>query len=309
MSKILMLKPVFQERIWGGNNLSKKYGYRLDSDKIGECWAISAHPNGCCSILDGKYKDMLLSDVFKSNKHLFNNSKDDEFPLLVKFLDANNDLSVQVHPNDEYAKKHCNCLGKTESWYVLDCKKDSKIVYGHNAKTLEEFKYLIQNSMWGKLLRLQDIKIGDFLYVPSGKIHAVKAGTIVYEVQQSSDITYRVYDYDRVDKNNQKRELHINESIETTLVPDEYIENKIITTNVDGNIINLLTKSKYFSVENWKIKNKYERKNPGYLLVTVLEGSGIICDRNVKKGDNLIITSLVENAVFEGLFEVMISYV
>ena len=148
-------------------------------------------------------------------------TKTEVFPLLTKILDANTNLSVQVHPDDAYADLHENGeLGKTECWYIIDCKEDAEIIYGHNAKTKAEFTEMIENGEWSPLLRRVKIKPGDFFYVPSGTIHALGEGTVVLETQQSSDATYRLYDYDRVDQKGQLRELHIDKSIAVTTIPD-----------------------------------------------------------------------------------------
>ena len=219
MGHILWVEPVFKEMIWGGNQLKEKYGYAIPSDQTGECWAPSAHPNGDNKIIEGEFKGQTLSKVFDEHRELFGNIKDKQFPLLVKIIDACNDLSVQVHPNDEYAALHENSLGKTECWYVLDCKEDTKMVMGHHAKTKEELVKAIENDDYDHLLNKFDIKKGDFFYIPSGTIHAICKGSLIYEAQQSSDITYRVYDYHRKDKDGNERQLHVKQSIDVTTVP------------------------------------------------------------------------------------------
>ena len=152
------------------------------------------------SIVDnGPYKCKSLRWVYENDKSLFNNLTLKEFPLLVKIIDANNDLSVQVHPNDEMAKDY-NDLGKTECWYVIDCLPNSEIIYGHNALTKTELDNLIVNRRWTDLLKTKPIKPGDFIYVPAGKIHAIPTGCLILETQQSSNITFRLYDYDRKDE-------------------------------------------------------------------------------------------------------------
>ena len=179
MGHILWVEPVFKEMIWGGNQLKEKYGYAIPSDQTGECWAPSAHPNGDNKIKEGEFKGQTLSKVFDEHRELFGNIKDKQFPLLVKIIDACNDLSVQVHPNDEYADLHENSLGKTECWYVLDCKEDTKMVMGHHAKTKEELVKAIENDDYDHLLNKFDIKKGDFFYIPSGTIHAICKGSYI----------------------------------------------------------------------------------------------------------------------------------
>lgn len=309
MSSILIIKPLFKERIWGGTNLKNKFGYELESDNIGECWAISALENNSGVIANGEFAGQTLRDLYKNHRELFNNSNIEEFPLLVKFLDAVTDLSVQVHPNDEYALKNHNCYGKTECWYVLDCKENNTVVYGHNAKNREELKQMINNKEWNKLLKEQVIKPGDFVYVPSGKIHALKGGTMVIEVQQSSDITYRVYDYDRKDKDGNLRELHLDRSIDVTTVPDSQIENNFVVSQFGKSKISFLLDEEVFKVEKWDIEGNYKRKNPGYVLVSILEGKGKINNEEVSIGMHLIVTSLDKEIECEGSFSALISYV
>ena len=159
MGHILWVEPVFKEMIWGGNQLKEKYGYAIPSDQTGECWAPSAHPNGDNTIKEGEFKGQTLSKVFDEHRELFGNIKDKQFPLLVKIIDACNDLSVQVHPNDEYAAVHENgSLGKTECWYILDCKEDANIVIGHHAKDKKELADMIHEGRWNELIRTIPIK-------------------------------------------------------------------------------------------------------------------------------------------------------
>ena len=236
MGHILWVEPIFHEKIWGGKRLKDVYGYDIPSDQTGECWAPSAHPSGDNTIIEGEFKGQTLSKVFNEHRELFGNIKDKEFPLLIKIIDACDDLSVQVHPGDEYARIHENSLGKTECWYVLDCKEDTKMVMGHHAKTKEELVQAIENDDYDHLLNKFDIQKGDFFYIPSGTIHAICKGSLIYEAQQSSDITYRVYDYHRKDKDGNERELHVQQSIDVTTVPYQPydIENQVEETIENG---------------------------------------------------------------------------
>lgn len=218
----LFLQPVFKERIWGGTTLNDAFGYDIPTEHTGECWAISAHPNGPSIIENGPYAGMTLDNLYREYPDLFGNLKEEVFPLLTKILDANMDLSVQVHPDDSYAMLHENGeLGKTECWYIIDCKEDADMIFGHNAKTKEELQQQIQEGKWNDLLRRVKIKPGDFFYVPSGTIHALCEGKLVLETQQSSDTTYRVYDYDRRDAEGNLRDLHLEKAIEVTTVPHQ----------------------------------------------------------------------------------------
>ncbi len=215
----LFFEPVLQERIWGGEKLSS-FGYELSSDHTGECWAFSAHPNGPSIVKNGTYQGLSLADLWKEHRELFGNLEGETFPLLTKILDANDDLSVQVHPDDHYAKEHENGeLGKTECWYIIDCEEDAELIFGHNAKSKEELDKMIDEGKWEDLLRVVKIKKGDFFYVPSGTVHALCKGTLVLETQQNSDTTYRLYDYHRKDAAGKERELHLGKSKDVIQVP------------------------------------------------------------------------------------------
>ena len=193
-----MLKPVFKDAIWGGKLLSD-FGYKEAGDSAGECWGISAHKNGDCTVMNGEFAGKTLSWCWENHRELFGNMEGDVFPLLIKILGAEDDLSIQVHPNNEYAAEHENgALGKTECWYILDCKENATIVIGHNAKDKEELADMIHNARWNELIREVPIKKGDFFQINPGCLHAIKGGTLLIETQQSSDVTYRVYDYDRL---------------------------------------------------------------------------------------------------------------
>lgn len=309
MGHILFTQPVFKEMIWGGHKLKDIYGYNIPSNHTGECWAISAHKNGDCLVSNTEFKGQSLSKVFKENKALFGNIEGDEFPLLVKIIDASSNLSVQVHPDDDYARVHENSLGKTECWYVLDCDENTQMVMGHHAKTKEEFVECIENDEYDKLLNKFTINKGDFYYIPSGTIHAICAGSLIYEAQQSSDITYRVYDYHRKDANGNERQLHVKQSIDTTSVPHltrnqedvkviKY-ENYVQTTYIESN---------YFSLNKYEINGevKLNHEEP-FSLVSVIEGNGKINGEEISKGIHFIICHDVNTIELEGNLTLMVT--
>ena len=217
------------------------------------------------------------------------------FPFLIKILDATSDLSIQVHPGDEYAYKNENGeLGKTECWYIIDCDENAEAVYGHNARTKQELINMIESKQWDQLLRRRKIKRGDFFYVPAGVIHALCKGTLVLEIQQNSDTTYRIYDYDRVDSRGIQRELHLKKAMDVITIPHQsiYTENKII--DFKGAAITKLVEYEYFSVYKWDIISilSLEQKET-FQLVSVIEGSGHIQTGGgtffIKKGDHFIL--------------------
>ncbi|KAA0764915.1 mannose-6-phosphate isomerase, class I [Bacillus sp. SH5-2] len=313
MKSPLFLQPVLQERIWGGKSLGN-FNYDLSSEFIGECWGISAHPNGMSVVREGLYVGKTLEQLWRDEKHLFGVCPSEKFPLLTKVLDANKDLSVQVHPNDEFAKVYENGeLGKTECWYIIDCKEDAQLVYGHNASTKLEFEEMIKDGNWGDLLRRVSIKPGDFFYVPSGTIHALCEGTVVLETQQSSDTTYRVYDYDRIDTNGKKRELHLDKAIQVARIPhkDHQVQPETIERN--GALITTYVHEAYFSVYKWEIEEEASfQQREIFQLVSVIEGEGTLVtidgEFSIKKGDHFILPITIGNFVIKGNIAAIVSH-
>lgn len=310
MQDILFLEPVFHEKIWGGEKLKTHYNYQIPSNKTGECWAISAHKNGDCLIANGEHKGKKLSQLWANNRELFGNMVGDQFPLLTKILDASDDLSVQVHPDDEYGLRVEKELGKTECWYIIDCEENAEIVYGHNANTKAEFNQMIDDGEWNSLLKRVKVKPGDFYYVPAGTVHAICEGILILETQQSSDTTYRVYDYDRRDNNNNLRELHIDKSKEVTTIPHVDSDNDPKVTHQKGLDITTYVSNEFFTVEKWHVNgNAVTSKEAPFVLISVLDGEGSINNNNIKKGTHFIVTSAVKEMNFEGNMELMISFI
>lgn len=313
MKEVLFLNPVFQERIWGGNRLHEEFGYEIPSDKTGECWAISGHKNGEATIKNGEWKGESLAHLYANHPEFFGEKeKGQNFPLLVKVLDAKADLSVQVHPGDEYAQEFEGELGKTECWYVLDCQPNAKIVYGHNAKTKEELKTWIEEGKWSELLHEVPVQKGDFFYVPSGMVHAIGEGIMILEIQQSSDTTYRVYDYDRKDDAGNLRELHLKQALDVITVPCEYPVCKKVEEHTKGGVITTLAEEHYFSVYRWDIDGifHWQQKAP-YTLVSIIDGAGrLIVDGTsyeLQKGDHFLLPYDVTDTQWEGKFTAVLA--
>ena len=290
---ILFLNPVFKEMIWGGNQLAEKFGYEIPSDKTGECWAVSAHPNGDCTVREGEYAGRKLSELFKEEPELFGNLPLDRFPLLIKIIDAKADISLQVHPDDAYAKVHENgSLGKTECWYILDCPEDATLVVGHNAGSREELKEMIDQKRWSELIREVPVKKGDFIQINPGTVHAIKGGLMILETQQNSDITYRVYDYDRL-SNGKPRELHVQQSIDVITVPAPSAEDSVShAADLPANTMNELIACDYYKVYKLTVTEpvSFEQEHP-FLIMSVIEGEGLVNGQMIRKGDHFILPS------------------
>lgn len=303
--EIIFLNPAFVEKIWGSQKLKSKFNFDIPVNKnIGEAWLVSAHPNGMSYVKNGKYSGLSLKELYETKPEVFGFPQETEFPLLTKILDANDNLSVQIHPDDEYSKKHHNALGKTECWYVLDCKKDQKVVYGHKITDYNKLVKYLDNNQFDNILNYKKIKKGDFIYVPNKKIHGLLAQTMVFELQQSSDITYRLYDYNRVDDKGNPRALHLADSKNNIIVPD------IDSSSANGHD-NFLVDNQYFKLiklEN-KGNKKYNFLAAKWIQATVLIGNGKIDNQEIKIGDSFILPNGYNSFSLEGDLLVMVSYV
>lgn len=288
--ELLFMEPVFKDMLWGGTKLHDEFGFSIPSDTTGECWSVSAHPNGDCKIAGGTYDGYFLSQLWNSHRELFGNYPGEVFPLLIKIIDAREDLSIQVHPDDEYARIHEDgSLGKTECWYILDCDEDASLIVGHRAKDAKELKEMILSQRWDEFIREVPVKKGDFFQIEPGCLHAIKGGNLVFETQQNSDITYRVYDFDRL-LNGSKRELHVQQSLDTIKAPFHEVEHTIEVTESQG-----IKKTHYITCPFYSV-DKYEIHDEGILRfsgpftnVTVIEGEGSVNGHAVKKGDSFIV--------------------
>ncbi len=308
MKNPLFLEPVFKTMIWGGNKLATEFGYSIPGNNTGECWAISAHKNGDCTIKSGEYQGKTLSWLWDNKKELFGNTPGEVFPLLIKIIDAKTDLSIQVHPDDNYAREKENgALGKTECWYILDCDEDGEIVIGHNARDKEELTQMIREKRWQELIRVCPIKKGDFFQIEPGTVHAIKKGTMILETQQNSDITYRLYDYDRLD-NGKPRELHIDKSIDVIRCPHTDPEVGGNTINSENCDIEELIRCDYYTVRRVRIHGEQEfEQQEKFLTISVIGGSGTIDETPLKKGDHLILPYGYGSYCLKGDMELILS--
>ncbi len=309
--EILFLNPVFTHNIWGGSRLREEFGYPVEGNDIGECWGISAHPNGEGTIRDGVYAGEKLSTLWKTHPELFGNVSYDRFPLLVKIIDAKDDLSIQVHPDDAYAGLHENgSLGKTECWYVLDCPEGASLVIGHNAGTREELADMIHQGRWGEFIREIPVKKGDFIQIDPGTVHAIKGGLLILETQQNSDITYRVYDYDRL-SNGKLRQLHVEQSIDVITVPAKSAGDSVQhAADLPGNQVSELYRCHYYRVAKANVNGELSfDMNAPFMLMTVLSGEGFVNGRALKKGDHFLVPNGVKKVELSGRMELILSNV
>jgi len=309
MKELLRFTPVIKKTVWGGRRLAQEFHYCADSDGIGECWGISAHPHGDCVVAQGRFQGMKLSQLYREHRELFGNLQSPDFPLLVKIIDAEKKLSIQVHPHDEYARLHENgSQGKTECWYVMDCPEKAELIIGHHARTREQLEMMIREGRYEELIRRVSVHKGDFIRINPGTIHSITEAMLILEIQQNSDITYRVYDYERL-VNGQPRALHVEQSIAVTNVPDQSDKENIMQAGaLSKNMIHQLIDCAYFRVYKLEINRKYLMKMKApFIQISVLSGMGTIDGKKLEKGDHIILPNGYDEAEFDGELEMILS--
>ena len=304
---ILFLTPTFSHTVWGGDKLRTEFGYDEPGDDIGECWGISAHPQGDDIVADGEFKGKHLSELWNEHRELFGGAEGDRFPLLTKIISAKDDLSIQVHPDDEYAGEHENgSLGKTECWYILSAEEGSKLVVGHNAKSREELAEMIDGGKWNDLIRKVDIHPGDFVQINPGTVHAICGGVTLLETQQNSDITYRLYDYDRM-PGGKPRQLHLSQSKDVITVPSGDPKDMVIHDSSNDDVVQLIS-CKYYEVYRLIVKGSLTHEfNRKFVLMSVVEGEGSINGHKINKGDHFILPSGNTNTQLSGDLKIIAS--
>ena len=293
--EIIKLYPQCTDYLWGGTKLKEKYGKITDKDIVAESWELSYHKDGPTKVADGRTLQESLSE-----EQLGKNCKDFPFfPMLVKLIDAKQDLSVQVHPSDAYALKNENSFGKTEMWYIVEADEGAGIYLGFKRDvTQEEYESAIANNTLTELLNFFEVKAGECYFIPSGTIHAIAKGCLICEIQQNSNLTYRVYDYGRKDKNGNTRELHVEKALKvTTLEKYEYAPMQITTPQGE-----LLGVSRYFTTTLVNVNGeKILKQDKGsFKCVTCVQGEGKINGENIRLGDSFFITAGDENIQLQG---------
>lgn len=257
-----LLKPIGKDYLWGGQRLNYDYNKAINMSPLAETWECSVHPDGLSIVDSGVYKGKTLKWLIETHPEMCGNRYRnlDLFPILIKFIDANKDLSVQVHPSDEYAKANeCSQNGKTEMWYVIDAAPDSYITYGLQHKTSKgEIRNLIEKNQLESVLQKIPVKTNDVFFVTPGTIHAIGAGILIAEIQENSNLTYRLYDYNRLDANGSKRELHIDKALDVAdlNVNNGPIQPMRVLKYRPGCAVELLCRCKYFLVERMLINTE-----------------------------------------------------
>ena len=293
-----MLKPYISETIWGGRRLINEYGIETEKSNAAEGWMLSALHNGPSLVYGGEANGMEFYKLLEENKDWWgsNAASFKDFPILIKFIDAMDNLSVQVHPTKEYCEKTGKGRSKTECWYILDCDEDAQLLLGFKDKiTPEEFRESVEKGNLTDYTGAVKVHKGDFFFIDSGTLHAICKGVLLAEVQESSDTTYRIFDYNRVGKDGKPRELHINDALAVTKLekysqPDFCKGETLYNDNKK-----LLAKCDLFTVFNLKVKGEYEDNcdEKSFVSLLILEGEGeLLCageKLSFKKGDSIFI--------------------
>lgn len=294
---IIFLKPFLSEKIWGGKRL-QEFNYDIASDHVGEALIISALDKMSSTIINPSLEGMDYLSFYQQNPDFFNHYSK-PYPLLTKIIDANDKLSVQVHPDDAYAHEKHQSLGKTECWYILDAEPGAQLVYGVKTHNRTASEQLVQQKQWDQLLNYIPVKKGDFIFVPAGMVHAIGKGILIYELQQSSDITYRLYDYDRLE-NNKPRQLHLEDSLNV-------IKYDLTIPSPSNNQV--LVDCDLFHLEHIKVDGDYTINYPQapWVEVTVIDGHGSVQDTSIAKGSCFVIRHNTKVQV-QGNVELLIAY-
>lgn len=316
----LRFEKVFIEKVWGGREFEKSLEMTLPENlNIGESWEISAHPNGMSIVENGHLKGKTLQEIYSEYKEKLTGEKvyneyKDRFPLLIKYLDVNDRLSIQVHPDDEIALKKHNELGKSESWFIMEASDDATLIMGmREGITKEKFLEKTKKNEFKGLFEEIKVKKGELIDITPGMVHASLTGSVLFaEIQENSDVTYRIYDFDRVESNGKKRELHLEDAAD---VID--FNKKAVVINTDfskGEKRKTIIRKKYYSIDKIRIEDVLEDiSNESMIIYSILEGTGELIFKNenetneslkIKKGESLLIPPHIPVTI-KGKFEIL----
>lgn len=306
------LTPAFKDYLWGGERLKTEFNKNTDMTPLAESWELSAHKDGQSIVAEGAYKGLTLTaylDAVGKDALGAACEKYNYFPLLIKLIDAKGDLSVQVHPSDEYALEHEGEYGKTEMWYILDCEEGAALYYGFKEDTTREaYESAIKEGRLTDILNRVPVKRGDVFFIPAGTVHAIGAGILICEIQQNSNTTYRVYDYNRRDKNGNLRPLHV----EKALAVSDLKKSPALPEIPDGDDV-LLAECGYFEVRRLHFAGdgSVPATAGSFTALTVTEGEGTLSDGesilSFRKGDTLFIPAQETSFAVKGACEMILS--
>lgn len=311
---VLKLVAAFKDYIWGGHRLVDEYHKKYDGDVLAESWELSCHPDGLSRVENGLYAGKTLEEyIEKEGKEVLGSNcrRFQEFPVLIKLIDAKQNLSVQVHPDDEYALKNEEQFGKTEMWYVVDAGPEAFLYYGFSKEiSREEFAERIQNDTLTEVLNAVPVRKGDVFFIEAGTIHAIGKDILIAEIQQNSNVTYRVYDYGRVGKDGKKRDLHIEKALAVT--------NRVPVLR-GKNSYPHVAECNYFTVDRLNLDGTTMSRMEGtvseesFVSILILDGEGtVLCEDGresveYSKGDSLFLPAGTGGYVVEGYCDALVT--
>ncbi len=310
----IKLKPFVSETIWGGKKLIEEYGVETEKANAAEGWMLSCHEAGSSIAVNGEFSGKRFADVIKENPSLCgsNASNFEDFPILIKFIDARDDLSVQVHPTKEYCEKTGRGQSKTECWYIIDCDEDAQLLLGFADEiSPDEFKKAIENNTLTDKVGKVKVNKGDFFFIESGTLHAICKGILLAEVQESSNTTYRIYDYDRRGKDGKPRELHVSDAVAVTALKKYSQPSFCKADKLYTEAKTMLADSPLFKVWKDNIDGVFADKadEKSFVSLLVLDGNGSLdcCGESVslKKGDSWFIPANSGEYEISGTLEIL----
>ena len=295
----IKLTPACKDYLWGGEKLRQDYGIQSQLHPLAEAWVLSCHPDGPSVVATGPLAGKTLPEYIQEKGPGCLGAgceKFTDFPILAKFIDAKGDLSIQVHPSNEYALAHEHQFDKTEMWYVLDCEPGATLYYGFQHQiSREEFQQRIQNNTLTEVLNAVPVEKGDLFFIPAGTLHAIRKGIVVAEIQQNSNVTYRIYDYGRVGADGKPRQLHIQQALEVT---------QRTPPQPDPDFHGHLAQCPYFTVDVMEGRFTLDCGPESFVSVLVLEGTGALWEgdesMSLRKGESLFIPAGAGQCRLEG---------
>ena len=314
--EMVKLTPSVADNIWGGTRLIEEYGIKTDKNPAAEAWVLSCHPAGPSTVQNGEFAGKTLQDAFLADKSICGKKGErfEFFPLLIKFIDAKQNLSIQVHPDDEYAMRVEGEYGKTEAWYILDCDPDAELILGFNREvSVEEFKKAAQSDEMMNICNKIKVKKGDLFFIESGTMHAICKGILLAEVQQNSNTTYRIYDYGRLGKDGKPRELHVDKAADVTkrCPPEIKDASQRRTEKFDGGQRAELTSCDLFTMYKLDVDGKYTATadDESFVSLLCLEGRGTVTcggtELSMVKGESIFIPASSGEFTVEGKLEIL----
>ena len=309
----MKLRPVLKEYLWGGTRLKEDFEMETELPKVAEAWTLACHKDGKNIIENGEFSGKTLDEILRENDFSGTNALNfSYFPVLIKLIDAKDNLSIQVHPDDEYAERVEHEFGKTEIWYVLDCTDDAQLIYGFKKEIgSEEFRQAIENNTLTDVLNSVKVNKGDLFFIEAGTVHAIGKGTLIAEIQQNSNSTYRVYDYGRVGADGKQRELHVQKAVDisVTAPPKHGTKPQGNPIEKEGFTETLLTACPLFTVRKYDVRTQalLTATEKSFKNILVTDGCGTIDAMPFKKGDSFFVPAGFGNFTVSGNAQLIVT--